>query len=93
MSCAPEGDLQFGVFRKNGQHLKYVGKKINHTPGTLRAIPLGVLNRLAKLISRKPSIYSSGVDKIYPDHANALRKAGLAPPNLSTMGYLWSKQD
>ena len=58
MSCAPEGDLQFGVFRKNGQQLKYVGKEITHTPSTLRAIPLGVLNRIAKLTSRKPSIYS-----------------------------------
>ena len=58
MSCPPEGDLQFGVFRKNGQQLKYVGKDINHTPSTLRAIPLGVLNGLAKLASIKPSIYS-----------------------------------
>ena len=30
---------------------------------------------------------------IYPDHANALRKAGLAPPNFPTMGDLWRKQD
>ena len=72
--------------------MKYVGKEITHTPGTLRAIPSGVLNRLAKLTSRKPSIYSEGVDKIYPDHANDLRKAGLAPSNFPAMGYLWSKQ-
>ena len=26
MSCYPEGDLPFGVFRKKGQQLKYVGK-------------------------------------------------------------------
>ena len=93
MSCSPEGGLQFGVFRENGQQLKYVGKESTHTPSTLRTIPSGVLNRLAKLTSRKPSILSEGVDKIYPDHANALRKAGLAPPNFLTMGDLWSKQD
>ena len=93
MSWSSEGDLKFGVFRKNGHQLKHVGKDITHTPGTLRAIPSGVLNRLGKLTSRKPSFHSEGVDKIYPDHANALRKAGLAPPNLSTMGDLWSKQD
>ena len=29
----------------------------------------------------------------HPEHANALRQAGLAPPNLPTMGDLWSKQD
>ena len=93
LSCPPEGDLQFGVFRKNGQQLKYIGKDINHTPGTLRAIPSGVLNRLAKLTSRKPLSYSQRVDNIYHEHANSFCKAGLASPNLPTMGYLWSNQD
>ena len=56
MSWSLEGDLQFGVFRKKGQQLKYVGKESTHTPGTLCAIPSGVFNCLAKLTSRKPSI-------------------------------------
>ena len=60
---------------------------------TLRAIQSGVLNLIAKLTSRKPSIHSEGVDKIYPDHVNALRKAGLALPNFPTMRDLWSKHD
>ena len=80
MSWSPEGDLQFLVFRKKGQQLKYVGQERTHTPGTLRAIPSEVLNHRAKLTSRNPSIHSEAVDKIYSDHANALRKAGLAPP-------------
>ena len=33
------------------------------------------------------------VEKIYPDHANYLRKSGLAPSNFLTMGDLCSKQD
>ena len=89
MKWTPEGELNFSVFRKLGQQLKYVGKESNHTPGTLRAIPSGVFNRLAKLTSLKPSLHSEGVDKFYPDHANALRKAGLAPPYFPTMGDLW----
>ena len=93
MSWSPEGDLQFGVFRKKGQKLKYIGQEITHTPGTLRAIPSGVLNHLDKLTPINPSIYPEAVDKIYPEHANAFRKAGLAPPNLPTMGDLWRKQD
>ena len=93
MSWSPEGDLQFGVFRKKGQQLNYVGKEITHTPGTLRAIPSGVLNRLDKLTSRKLLIYFERVDKIYPNHAIALSKAGLSPPIFPTMRYLWSKQD
>ena len=49
MSWYPEEDLQFGVFRKKGQQLKYVVKESTHTPGTLRAFPSTVRNRLAKL--------------------------------------------
>ena len=56
MSWSPEGNLKFGVFKKNGQQLKYVGKESNHTPSTLRAIPSGFLNCLAKLTLSKPSI-------------------------------------
>ena len=81
------------MFRKKVQQLKYVVKESTHTPGTLREIPSGVMNRLTKLTSRNPSIHSEAVYKIYPDHVNALRKAGLAPPNFPTMGDLWSKQD
>ena len=88
-----EWDLQFGVFRKKGRQLKYVGKEITHAPSTLRVIPLGVLNCLAKLTSRKSSINSEGVNKIYPNHTKALRKAGLAPHDFPTMGDLWIKQD
>ena len=64
-----------------------------HTPGTLRAIPSRVLNYLAKLNSRNPSIHAEAVDKIYPAHANALRKTGLSPPVFLTMEDLWRKQD
>ena len=93
MSWSPEGDLQFGVFREKGQQLKYIGQESTHTPGTLRAIPSGVLNHLTKLTSKNPSIHTEAVDKIYPAHVNALRKAGLAPPVFPTMGDLWRNQD
>ena len=85
MSWSPEGDLQFGVLSKKGQKLKYVRKEGTHTPGTLRAITSGVLNRLTKLTSRKTFIHYEGVDRIYPDHTIALRKPGLTPPNFPTM--------
>ena len=93
MKWTPEGELNFSVFRKAGQKLKYVGKESTQTPGTLSAIPAGFLNRLAKLTLRNPSLHSEGVDIVYPDHANALCKAGLAPPYFPTMGYLWKMQD
>ena len=93
ISWSPQGDLQFNVFRNKVQKLKYVGKEITQTTGTLRAIPSEALNHLDKLTSRKPSVHSEGVDKIYPNYANALCKAGLALSNFLTMGDLWSKQD
>ena len=91
MSWYPEGDLQFGVFRKKGQQFKYVGKESTHTPGTLRAIPSGVFNRLTKITSRKPSILAAAVDSIYWAHANALRTAGRSPLFFPTMRELWGK--
>ena len=93
MSCSPEGDLQFSGIGKNGQQLKYAGKESTHTHSTLRAIPSGVMNHISKLTSQKPSLNSERIDKVYPDHVNALRAAGLAPPNFPTMGYLWKNQD
>ena len=51
ISSYPEGDLEFGVFRKKGQQLKYVGKESTYTIRTLCATPSGVLNRLVKLTS------------------------------------------
>ena len=43
--------------------------------------------------SQKPSFHYEGVDKIYPDRTNSLRKAGLAPPIFPTMVELWKDQD
>ena len=57
MSWSPEGDLQFGVFRKKGQKLKYFGMGSNHTPSTIQAIPSGVLNRLLELTFRKNPLF------------------------------------
>ena len=64
------GDLQFGVFSKKRQKLKYVGKVSTHTPGTLSVIPLGVLNHLAKLTLLKPIFHSERVDNVYSKHTN-----------------------
>ena len=76
----PEGGMQLGLFINEVHQLKYFGKGITHTPSTLQAIPSGVLNRLVKLTSRKPNFNSKRVDNVYPNHDNALRKAGLTPP-------------
>ena len=83
MSWSPELDSQFGVFRKKGQQLKYVGTGSTHTTGTLRVILSSVLNHLAKITSRKPTFHSERVNNVYPDHMNALSKTS---PIFPTMG-------
>ena len=80
MSCYHEEGLKFRLSRKKGQKLKYASNENTHTPGTLHVIPLGVLNCLAKLTFTKTHFLSERVYKVYPDHVNALQKAGLAPP-------------
>ena len=66
MIWSPEGGLQFGVFMKKGQKLKYIRKQSTHTPSTLRAITSGFLNRLTKLTSIKPFIHSKELEKSTP---------------------------
>ena len=46
ISWSPEGDLKYGLFRKKGNQLKYVGTISTPTPSTLRVIPSGLLNCL-----------------------------------------------
>ena len=65
---------------------KYVGMGSTQTPGTICAIPSGVVNCLDKLNLLKPSFRYEWVDKIYLDHKNVLRKAGLAPHIFPTIG-------
>ena len=86
MIWSPKRDLKFGIFRKKVQQLKYVRKVITHIPGTLHAIPSGVLNQLAKITSRKPNFNSKIVGSVYPYYANTLREAGLAPTIFPEMG-------
>ena len=80
MSCSHEGDLEFGVFWKKGQEFNYVVRGITHTPCALRVIALGVLNRLAKLTSRKLIFYFKRVGNFYLNHVNDLHKVGLELP-------------
>ena len=93
MSWSLEAELKFSVFMEKGQQLKYVGKGITYITGTICAILSGFLNRLEKLTSRNPSLCSEGVDTVYPDHMNALCKAGLLPHIFSTMGDSCKMQD
>eukprot|EP00957_Ditylum_brightwellii_P194372 14803385-Ditylum_brightwellii.AAC.1 len=42
---------------------------------------------------RDASLKETRVDEIYPEHVEALRKAGLAPKVFPTFGEMWEKDD
>ena len=66
--------------------MKYICEGSNHTPITICSIPSGVLNRLAKINSCKPSFYYEKVYNNYHNRAYALCEAGLATPIFPKMG-------
>jgi hypothetical protein len=78
-------DLRFKVHLKENQMLKYLNKGSTHTKACFKAIPNGVLGRLAKLTSATEISKEKKLDELYPDHAEALRKADLAPKTFPTL--------
>ena len=74
-----EGPIQFSVYRKPGQALKYLNSHITHTPSTTKAIASGVLMHLSRLISITENSKETPMNLLYPDHAAALSIAKLAP--------------
>ena len=62
---------------KENQVLKYLNKGSQHTKSCFRAIPLGVFKRLSKLTTITNANRHKTINEIYPDHAAALRTAGL----------------
>ena len=88
-------ELQFQVYRKPNQKLKYLNFSSTHTKAMKAAVPDGVMKRLARLTSRSDKLVKSKISEIYPDHAQALKKAKLVPNDsfFPTFGKLWEKQD
>ena len=70
-------ELKFKVHLKKGQLLKYLNKGSAHTNACLKAIPSGVLKRLASLTSILPDNENAKMETLYPNHIAALRKANL----------------
>ena len=88
MFWADNDKIQFEVYMKENQELRYLNQDSSHTKSCLEAIPFGVLNRLAKLTSPTRRNKEMRINSIYPGHAKALETAGLAPakyPKLRTL--------
>ena len=92
MEWNADDKLTFSIYWKMNQRLKYVPATSTHTPVTLRAIPSGVLTCLTRLTPPLIDIADRPIDEIYLDHANALRKAHLAPKTFLTFSKLWEAE-
>ena len=73
------GDLRFFVHFKPNQKLKYLNDGSCHTKCCLKAILRDVIKRLAKLTSKTNENLESTSNELYSKHAEALRRAGIAP--------------
>eukprot|EP00957_Ditylum_brightwellii_P165861 12627707-Ditylum_brightwellii.AAC.1 len=86
--------MQFLVFWKPNQALKYVDKNSTHRPTTFKSIANGVFTRVARLTSKIAANQNARIDDIYPDHAKALFTADLAPPtDFPTFNKLWQDDE
>ena len=75
-------DLKFKVHLKSGQLLKYLNHGSVHTYHCLKAIPSGVLRRLASLTFITPENENMTMNVLNPGHIKALRTAQLISSNL-----------
>jgi hypothetical protein len=82
------GALNFRVHLKENQCLKYLNRGSNHTKAVFASIPHGVLRRLATLTSITSESNEVPLDILYPLHAQALRKARIAPNRYPTLQEL-----
>eukprot|EP00957_Ditylum_brightwellii_P154416 11750560-Ditylum_brightwellii.AAC.1 len=64
--------LQFGVYHKEGQAIKYVDHSSCHRPCTFKYITSGIYLQLGRLTSKTTENGKKQLDKIYPEHAEAL---------------------
>eukprot|EP00957_Ditylum_brightwellii_P046763 3548933-Ditylum_brightwellii.AAC.1 len=82
--------LLFQVYRKEDQQFKYVDRQSTHRPTTFKSIVTGVYTRLSRLTSYSKSTVEKPIDKLYPDHAAALKAADLADDNFPKFGEVWA---
>ena len=96
MSWSTKGTLYFQAYAKPNQKILYIDKRSTHRKSCLRAIPNGVLKRLARLTSKDLQLVSDQkIDLIYPEHLKALKDAKLLPTpkslEIPMMNQLWSE--
>jgi len=78
-------ELKFRVHVKPNQQLKYLNRSSTHPSHVFKAVPTAIIKRLAQLTSLTTTNKNQTIDKLYPDHADALKIAGLNPKKYPTL--------
>ena len=76
------------VHLKLNQQLKYLNHGSTHPEACFHAIPLGVMNHLASLMTRTEESEKKRMDKLYPLHTSALGCAKLVQDDFLTLGEI-----
>jgi hypothetical protein len=78
---------RFRVHLKPNQQLLYLNRGSSSTSSCYRAIESGVLGRLANLTPATEANLGRPMHQLYPEHAEALQRAGLSSGRLPTQIY------
>eukprot|EP00957_Ditylum_brightwellii_P105117 8012571-Ditylum_brightwellii.AAC.1 len=87
-----QGFLQFRVYHKEWQAIKYVECSSCHRPCTFNSITPRVYLPLGRLTSKTVENGEKQLDKIYPEDAEALLAADLEPVEFLTLDKIWEKE-
>ena len=79
------GELEYQVYQKPNQKLKYLNKGSTHTNAMFNAIPGDIFYRLVKLTSITKNNAQMIIDERYQGHDKDLSKAGLDPKVFLTL--------
>jgi len=82
---ATNGNLQFWVHLEPNQQLKHPNADGIHTKACFKAIPSGVYKTLSELTKITETNKNLPLDKIYPQHFQALQHAGLVTKKVPTL--------
>ena len=88
-----KGNLEFKVYRKKGQALKYDDKQSLHRQSVFKSISKEVFTHLIRLTSVTEESKNLTIDKVYPEHTKALQIAGLTTGKFPTLENLQLKEE
>eukprot|EP00957_Ditylum_brightwellii_P183509 13978648-Ditylum_brightwellii.AAC.1 len=85
-------DLEFSVYNKENQTIKYTNSESCHRLEVFKAIPAGVFTCLGRLMLLAEENKNEKITNLYPDYVHALKMAGLIPKTVPTVQELYMQE-